>query len=59
MFFMTKILLTLSVSLFLFISSVFADVVNEIEIKNNNRISKEKIITYWEIELNKDYGLMI
>ncbi len=54
---MTKILLTLSVSLFLFISSVFADVVNEIEIKNNNRISKETIITYGEIELNKDYGL--
>ncbi len=54
---MTKILLTLSVSLFLFISSVFADVVNDIEVKNNNRISKETIITYGEIELNKDYGL--
>ena len=34
-----------------------ADIIKKIEIKNNNRISKQTIITYGNIELNKDYDL--
>ena len=35
---------------------VFADVINNIEVKNNNRITKETIITFGGIELGKDYS---
>ncbi|MDC0518171.1 outer membrane protein assembly factor BamA [Candidatus Pelagibacter sp.] len=34
-----------------------ADIINDIIVKNNNRISKQTIITYGNIELNKDYNL--
>ncbi len=34
-----------------------AEVITDIEVKNNNRISKQTIITYGQIELNKDYDL--
>ena len=33
-----------------------ADVINKIEVKNNNRITKETIITFGGIELGKDYN---
>ena len=36
--------------------NVFADVINNIEVKNNNRITKETIITFGGIELGKDYS---
>ena len=46
-------------SLILFFTSIaitaHAVVINEIEIKNNSRISKETISTYGKIDLNKDY----
>ena len=32
-----------------------SEIIKNIDIKNNNRISKETIITYGEIELNKNY----
>tara|TARA_B100000941_G_C28502012_1_gene554944 strand:+ start:42 stop:2270 length:2229 start_codon:yes stop_codon:yes gene_type:complete len=35
---------------------VFAEVINDIQIKNNNRITKETIITFGGIELGKDYS---
>ena len=40
---------------FAFISA-FADVINDVQIKNNNRITKETIITFGGIELGKDYS---
>ena len=54
---MIKILFRTSVILCLFFSSVYADIINQVEIKNNNRISKQTIITYGKVELNKDYNL--
>ena len=38
-------------------SYVNADIIDDIVVKNNNRISKQTIITYGKIELNKDYTL--
>ena len=37
-------------------SHAFADVINSVEVKNNNRITKESIITFGGIELGKDYN---
>ena len=34
----------------------YADIINKIEVKNNNRITKETIITFGNIELGKDYN---
>ena len=34
----------------------FSEVINNIEVKNNNRITKETIITFGGIELGKDYS---
>ena len=34
----------------------FADIINNIEVKNNNRVTKETIITFGGIELGKDYN---
>ena len=47
--------------LLLFIATFFskvvnATIINDIKIDNNNRISKETIITYGKIKLNKDYN---
>ena len=33
-----------------------SEVINNVEIKNNNRITKETIITFGGIELGKDYS---
>ncbi len=48
------------ISFILFIAINFqvkANIIEDIVIKNNNRISKQTIITYGKIELNKDYDL--
>ena len=37
-------------------SNVFADVINNIEVKNNNRITKESIITFSGIKFGNDYS---
>ncbi len=37
-------------------SNAFADIINSIEVKNNNRITKDTIITFGGIELGKDYN---
>ena len=44
--------------LFLKLSIVYAfgDVINDIQVKNNNRITKETIITFGGIELGKNYS---
>ena len=53
-----KIFLSIVLIFFYVLSAIVkADVINEIEVKNNNRISKQTIITYGNIELNKDYDL--
>tara|TARA_Y100000816_G_scaffold184698_1_gene133906 strand:+ start:55 stop:2283 length:2229 start_codon:yes stop_codon:yes gene_type:complete len=47
-----KILLILKFS----IIYAFGDVINDVQVKNNNRITKETIITFGGIELGKDYS---
>ena len=37
-------------------SHVYADIINNVEVKNNNRITKETIITFGGIELGKNYS---
>ena len=37
-------------------SYAFGDIINKIEVKNNNRITKETIITFGGIEFGKDYN---
>ena len=34
----------------------FSEVINNIEVKNNNRITKETIISFGGIEFGKDYS---
>ncbi len=34
----------------------FADIINNVEVKNNNRITKETVITFGGIELGKNYS---
>ena len=42
--------------LFFFTSNAFSQMINEVKVEGNNRISKETIFIYGEIELNKDYS---
>ena len=51
---MKKFLLSL---FFIFFSTAInAAIINEVLIKNNNRISKETIITYGKIQIGKNYN---
>ena len=55
-FFIMRIL-KLVIILFIFHSAkAVATVIEDIKVKNNNRISKETIMTYGDIELKKDYN---
>ena len=51
----------LSLIIFIFFISSYSyvrgEVIQDVVVKNNNRISKQTIITYGKIELNKDYSL--
>ncbi len=38
------------------LASAYADIINKIQVKNNNRITKETIVTFGGIELGKDYS---
>ena len=51
---MNKILIVIALQFFI-INSLFAEIVNKVEIFGNKRISSETIKIYGEIELNKDY----
>ena len=53
---MKKLLLPLLVLFSLLCVKSYAVIINDIEVKNNERISKETIITYGKIQLNKDYS---
>ena len=37
-------------------SNAYGDIINNVEVKNNKRITKETIITFGGIELGKDYN---
>ena len=54
---MKKITLISFIFLISIYSYVNAEIIDDIVVKNNNRISKQTIITYGKIELNKDYTL--
>ena len=54
---MKKITLISFIFLMSICSYANADIIDDIVVKNNNRISKQTIITYGKIELNKDYTL--
>ena len=56
-FFMKRHIYSLLLYFFLFYNDVNAQIINDIELVNNNRISKETIITYGDIKLNQDYNL--
>ena len=51
----------ISLIIFIFFISSYSyvrgEIIQDIVVKNNNRISKQTIITYGKIELNKDYTL--
>ena len=51
-----KFIFTITVGFFLFLSTSYAVVIKDIKINNNKRISKNTIITYGDIQLNKDYN---
>ena len=51
-----KYLITFLLILKFAFSYAFGDIINDIEVKNNNRITKETIITFGGIELGKDYN---
>ena len=52
---MKYVLIIFFIFKFAFVSA-YADIINKIQVKNNNRISKETIITFGGIELGKDYS---
>ncbi len=51
-----KFFFTITVGFFLLITNSYAVVIKDIKVNNNKRITKETIITYGNIELNKDYN---
>ncbi len=51
-----KYFITSLICLLFIIMNSHADVIKDIEIKNNKRISKETIITYGDIKINNDYS---
>ena len=52
---MKHLILILLIFKFAF-THVFADVINDVKIKNNERITKETIITFGGLEMGKDYS---
>ena len=52
---MKKILLQFII-LFILISTAKAEVINDIKLENNIRISKESIIAFGNIKIGKDYS---
>jgi len=51
-----KFIIILSIILHLLLGSAFAEVINEVKIKNNLRISKESILSFGKIKLGSDYN---
>ena len=53
---MKKILVKIIIVLIFSISSTFADVIKDVDIEGNKRISKDTILVLGQIELNKKYN---
>ena len=51
-----KFIFKIIVGFFLFLTASNAVVIKDIQVNNNKRITKETIITYGAIKLNKDYN---
>ena len=51
-----KLILILLLILNYLVKPVFAEIINEIEIRNNKRITKESIMTFGDIKLGQDYS---
>ena len=51
-----KFIFALITGLFFLTTSSYALVIKDIKVNNNKRITKETIITYGDIQLNKDYN---
>ena len=51
-----KLILTSIIGLFFLASTSHAVIIKDIKIINNERITKQTIITYGNLELNKDYN---
>ena len=39
----------------IFFKSVFSEIVNDVKIENNNRVSKDSVIAFGNIEIGSDY----
>ena len=52
---MLKIFSKITFLLFLFLSNSFGDVVNSVDVLGNKRLSKESIMMFGKININKDY----
>ena len=52
---MMKILFKLFAILVIFNSTAIADIISKVEVKGNQRISKDTIIVLGEIQLNQDF----
>ncbi len=53
---MLKFLIKLLVTSSILINTAYADLIDEVIVNGNNRISKQTIITYGNIKLNSDYN---
>ena len=53
---MLKFLIKLLVTSSILISTAYADIIDDVIVNGNNRISKQTIITYGNIKLNSDYN---
>ena len=51
-----KFIITILITLFILMTSTFAVIIKDLKIENNIRITKETIITYGNIQINKDYN---
>ncbi len=50
-----KLIIAILTVLFLFMTTSYAIVIKDVKIENNQRVTKETIITYGDIRINKDY----
>ena len=50
-----KIVIYILFFLTIFFKSVFSEIVNDVKIENNNRISKDSVIAFGNIEIGSDY----
>ena len=50
-----KIVIYTLLFLTIFFKSVFSEIVNDVKIENNNRISKDSVIAFGNIEIGSDY----